>query len=94
MTDLQACLYRNALWGTFPAAQRLGLCALSTEGSGLLSGQGAEIPQATGRGQKKKRYSLRQLELRERKDIGQRMEGRKNNGLKKKLVGADYQLLT
>ena len=32
----------------------LALHSLIAEGSGLLSGQGAEIPQATGRGQKKK----------------------------------------
>ena len=82
MTDLQARPYRNGLWGTFLAAQRLGLCALSAESSGLLSGQGAEIPQATGHGQKKKKCSLRQLELREGKDVGQRMERRNRERLR------------
>ena len=59
----------------------LALHSLIAEGSGLLSGQGAEIPQATGRGQKKK-CSLRQLELRDRKDVGKRIEGRKRERLR------------
>ena len=85
MTDLQACLYRNALWGTFPAAQRLGLCALSTEGSGLLSGQGAEIPQATGRGQKKKMVFSEAVGA-EGKERCRSKDGRKKEGKAKMLI--------
>ena len=37
------------------AVQWLGLCAVTAEGKGSVPGRGTKIPQATWRGQKKKR---------------------------------------
>lgn len=85
MTDLQARPYRNGLWGTFLAAQRLGLCALSAESSGLLSGQGAEIPQATGHGQKKKKV-LSEAVGAEGRERCRSKDGKKKQGKAKMLI--------
>ena len=46
--------FRPVCMGMLSGELPLALHSLIAEGSGLLSGQGAEIPQATGRGQKKK----------------------------------------